>query len=181
MLYKTVECYYKKQNIKSITSKFINYSIHNNYSNGKNMTEDKIEDLSRQIICLRNRYVHYGYYIKNSSLKITFKDLDEKTSKLKNYTLNNKVYLIDELDSSLHPLLVNGLLKLFLESNKQNQLIITTHKLRILDFELVRRDEIWFTEKKETGNTKLYSLEEFKDVARFDRKIDRAYLDGGCN
>ncbi len=75
-------------------------------------------------------------------------------------------------------MLVNGLLKLFLESNKQNQLIITTNELRILDFELVRRDEIWFTEKKETGNTKLYSLEEFKDVARFDRKIDKAYLDG---
>ena len=66
MLYKTIECYYKKQNIKGITSKFINYSIHNNYSKGKNMPED----LSRQIICLRNRYVHYGYYIKNNSLKI---------------------------------------------------------------------------------------------------------------
>ena len=39
--------------------------------------------------CLRNRYVHSGYYIKNNSLKITFKDLDGKTSKLKNYTLNN--------------------------------------------------------------------------------------------
>ena len=85
---------------------------------------------------------------------------------------------IDELDSSLHPLLVNELLKLFLESNKQTQLIITTHELRTLDFELVRRDEIWFTEKKENGNTKLYSLEEFKDVARFDGKIDRAYLGG---
>lgn len=89
MLYKTIECYYKKQNIKGITSKFINYSIHNNYSKSKNKTEDEIENLARQIICLRNRYVHYGYYIKNNSLKITFKDLDEKTSKLKNYTLNN--------------------------------------------------------------------------------------------
>ena len=53
------------------------------------MTEDEIEDLARQIICLRNRYVHSGYYIKNNSLRITFKDLDEKTSKLKSYTLNN--------------------------------------------------------------------------------------------
>ena len=48
-----------------------------------------MEDLARQIICLRNRYVHSGYYIKNNSLKITFKDLDGKASKLKNYTLNN--------------------------------------------------------------------------------------------
>lgn len=89
MLYKTIECYYKKQNIKGITSSFINYSIHNNYDKFKKKTEDEIEDLARQIICLRNRYVHSGYYIKNNSLKITFNDLDGKTSKLKNYTLNN--------------------------------------------------------------------------------------------
>lgn len=91
---------------------------------------------------------------------------------------DNKVYLIDELDSSLHPLLVEGLLKLFLESNNTNQLIITTHELKTLDFDLVRRDEIWFAEKSEEGSTKIFSLEEFKDVARFDRKIDKAYLEG---
>lgn len=89
ILYKTIECYYKKQNIKGISSSFINYSIHNNYDKFKKKTEDEIEDLARQIICLKNRYVHSGYYIKNNSLKITFEDLDEKTSKLKNYTLNN--------------------------------------------------------------------------------------------
>lgn len=91
---------------------------------------------------------------------------------------NGKVYLIDELDSSLHPLLVEGLLKLFLESNNTNQLIITTHELKTLDFDLVRRDEIWFSEKIEEGSTRIFSLEEFKDVARFDRKIDKAYLEG---
>ncbi len=91
---------------------------------------------------------------------------------------DNKVYLIDELDSSLHPLLVEGLLKLFLESKNTNQLIITTHELKTLDFDLVRRDEIWFAEKSEEGSTRIFSLEEFKDVARFDRKIDKAYLEG---
>lgn len=91
---------------------------------------------------------------------------------------DNKAYLIDELDSSLHPLLVEGLLKLFLESNNTNQLIITTHELKTLDFDLVRRDEIWFAEKSEEGSTRIFSLEEFKDVARFDRKIDKAYLEG---
>ncbi len=49
MLYKTIECYYKKQNIKGITSSFINYSIHNNYDKFKKKTEDEIEDLARQI------------------------------------------------------------------------------------------------------------------------------------
>ena len=91
---------------------------------------------------------------------------------------DNKLFLIDELDSSLHPLLVEGLLKLFLNSNTTNQLIITTHELKTLNFKLVRRDEIWFTEKDKNGASKLYSLEEFKDAARFDKKIDKAYLEG---
>lgn len=91
---------------------------------------------------------------------------------------NNKLFLIDELDSSLHPMLVDGLLKIFLNSKSANQLIITTHEAKTLDFDLVRRDEIWFAEKKEDGSTKIYSLEEYKDVARFDKKIDKAYLEG---
>ncbi len=91
---------------------------------------------------------------------------------------NNKLFLIDELDSSLHPLLVSGLLEIFLKSKTTNQLIITTHELKTLDFDLVRRDEIWFAEKNEKGESRIFSLEEFKDVARFDRKIDKAYLEG---
>ena len=90
----------------------------------------------------------------------------------------NKLFLIDELDSSLHPVLVDGLLKIFLKTNLTNQLIITTHELKTLDFDLVRRDEIWFAEKTENGDSRIYSLEEFKDVARFDRKIDKAYMEG---
>lgn len=90
----------------------------------------------------------------------------------------NKLFLIDELDSSLHPVLVDGLLKMFLKSNTSNQLIITTHELKTLDFDLVRRDEIWFAEKSDNGDSKIYSLEEFKNVARFDKKIDKAYMEG---
>ena len=119
MLYKTIECYYKKQNIKGITSSFINYSIHNNYSKSKNMTEDEIEDLARQIICLRNRYVHSGYYIKNNSLRITFKDLDEKTSKLKSYTLNNvDVKWIYERTKILYTIVIDIIFKNMLEYKK---------------------------------------------------------------
>ena len=90
----------------------------------------------------------------------------------------NKLFLIDELDSSLHPILVDGLLKIFLKANTSNQLVITTNEMKILDFDLVRRDEIWFSEKSDNGDSKIYSLEEFKDVARFDRKIDKAYMEG---
>lgn len=93
---------------------------------------------------------------------------------------NNKVFVIDEIDRSLHPALTVRFVKCFLELAKErnNQLIITTHESRLLNFDILRRDEIWFSEKTNDGSTKLYSLEQFKDDARFDRKIDKAYLDG---
>lgn len=119
---------------------------------------------------------------KNS--KETFGAYDESDGTIRIVELmdilitKNKLYLIDELESSLHPKLVIGLLKLFLNSKNNNQLIITTHEAIALNFNLVRRDEIWFTEKDDDGASRLYSLEEFKDVARFDKKIDKAYMEG---
>ena len=89
-----------------------------------------------------------------------------------------KVFVIDELDNSLHPILVNGFLSKFLNSDNNNQLIVTTHESKTLDFELVRRDEIWFVEKGSDCASRIYSLEEFKDIARFDKKIDKAYMEG---
>lgn len=93
---------------------------------------------------------------------------------------DNKVFVIDEIDRSLHPSLtirfVNCFLKLL--KNRNIQLIITTHESRLLNYNFLRRDEVWFSEKRKDGSTKLYSLEQFKDDARFDRKIDKAYLDG---
>ena len=48
--------------------------------------------------------------------------------------------------------------------------------LRLLDFDLLRRDEVWFVNKKKSGESDIYSLEEYN--ARFDQKIDKAYLEG---
>lgn len=91
----------------------------------------------------------------------------------------NKTYIVDELDRCLHPQLTCKFIKEFLEKAKiegnNNQLIVTTHESRLLDFNILRRDEIWFVEKKENAS-QLYSLEEFN--VRFDKKIDKAYLEG---
>ena len=91
----------------------------------------------------------------------------------------NKTYIVDELDRCLHPQLTCKFIKEFLEKAKQegnnNQLIVTTHESRLLDFNILRRDEIWFVEKKDNVSN-LYSLEEFN--VRFDKKIDKAYLEG---
>lgn len=90
----------------------------------------------------------------------------------------DKVYVVDEIDRSLHPNLTFQFIYLFLEilKDKNIQLIVTTHEDRILDLDLLRRDEIWFVEKAENGNSEFYSLEKYK--TRFDKKIINSYLDG---
>jgi AAA15 family ATPase/GTPase len=89
-----------------------------------------------------------------------------------------KVFIIDEIDRCLHPLLSKKYVKTFLEiAKKKNiQLIVTTHESQLMDFNLLRKDEIWMLNKTNKGTTKVYSLDEFNE--RFDKKIIRAYLDG---
>ena len=78
---------------------------------------------------------------------------------------NKKVLIIDELDKSLHPFLVQYIVEIFndVEINKNgSQLIFNTHDTNLLDLNILRRDQIWFTEKnKETGESDLYSLSDF--------------------
>ncbi|GAA0066563.1 MAG: AAA family ATPase [Clostridium perfringens] len=90
----------------------------------------------------------------------------------------NKVFIIDEIDRSLHPNLTYKFIESFLELKRKNnvQLIVTTHEDRILDLNMLRRDEIWFADKDSNGATTLSSLENYKP--RFDKNILRAYLDG---
>lgn len=89
-----------------------------------------------------------------------------------------KTYVVDELDRCLHPSLTYKFIETFLQmaAKKNIQLIVTTHESRLLDFDLLRRDEIWFVNKRATGESDIYSLEEYN--TRFDQKIDKAYLEG---
>jgi hypothetical protein len=70
---------------------------------------------------------------------------------------------MDELDARLHPRLTRAIVSLFAsDSNPSNaQLVATTHDTNLLDRRLLRRDQIWFTEKSSRGATKLYSLADF--------------------
>ena len=87
--------------------------------------------------------------------------------------------VVDELDSSLHPLLVRRLVELFQTPaiNKLGaQLIFTTHDTSLLDPELFRRDQIWFVEKDLEQATKLYPLSDFSP--RKNEALERGYLMG---
>ena len=93
--------------------------------------------------------------------------------------VNGKVLICDELEAGLHESLVYGLLKMFMEteSEKFPQLFFTTHDTGLLNLDLFRRDQIWFTELKEDRSTDLYSLAEIKNV-RKDENFGKGYISG---
>ena len=104
---------------------------------------------------------------------------------LQSVLAHGSVFVIDELNARLHPLLVRNFLLLFLNPkiNVHNaQLIFTTHDTWQLSNRLLRRDEIWFTEKDARGVSTLYSLADIADEdgarVRKDVSYEKNYLLG---
>ncbi len=98
---------------------------------------------------------------------------------LKRALSSPKVIIVDELERSLHPALIEFLIKIFHSKlNKVNsQLIFSTHAVNLLNLDIFRRDQIWFTEKNnENGITDLYSLSDFS--VRKEENIQKGYLNG---
>lgn len=95
--------------------------------------------------------------------------------------VNGRILFIDEFGSHLHPLLTRWLIGQFSKKNNPNnaQLIVITHDVGLIDTrELVRRDQIFFTDKNRgDGSSTLYSLSDFKGT-RKDDQVLRAYLMG---
>lgn len=90
----------------------------------------------------------------------------------------DKVFIIDEMERSLHPNLIYDLFDLFLTNCKDvnSQLIIATHESSLLTQKLLRKDEIWFAVKDNLRASHLHSLEDYN--VRFDKEIRKDYLLG---
>lgn len=91
------------------------------------------------------------------------------------------VLIIDELDNSMHPFMAELIIKLFNDSriNRGNaQLIFSTHNINLMSSELLRRDQIWFTEKQK-GLTRFYSLDDFdKKKVKPQSPFNQWYAEG---
>jgi AAA15 family ATPase/GTPase len=89
-------------------------------------------------------------------------------------------FLIDELESSLHPDLFVHFLLMFLKNAPQSQIIATTHNREILsNKDIFRNDAIWIADKSEDSSTNLYSLADFDtSVIRDTSNIYNAYKTG---
>ena len=87
-----------------------------------------------------------------------------------------KTIVIDEIDNSIHPILIKALIKFFVNSESNGQLIFTTHETALLNQqELLRPDEVWMFEKR-CGVTNMYSLNDFKIHKTLS--LENGYLDG---
>lgn len=90
------------------------------------------------------------------------------------------VMFIDELDNSLHPKLTKFLVKLFnnpISNPKNAQLVCATHEVTLLDKDMFRMDQVWFTEKNKFGASELYSIKDF-DGVREGIPFDKWYHNG---
>ncbi|MBC7774027.1 MAG: ATP-binding protein [Phycisphaerae bacterium] len=95
------------------------------------------------------------------------------------------LFIADELDAKLHPLMTRAIVRLFNDpaTNPNNaQIIFATHDTNLLSYGNFRRDQIYFTEKDQYGATDLYSLAEFKEEGngkvRKDRSFYKDYMQG---
>ena len=94
------------------------------------------------------------------------------------------ILLVDELNARLHPLLVRNIITMFMDirtNPKHAQLIFTSHDTWQMSNKILRRDEIWFTEKDDNGLSNLYSLANVEDSGthiRKDENYEKNYMEG---
>lgn len=140
-----------------------------------NIVATKNQEPTVSMICLKHGKSAYDFEFKDESdgTRRIFDLIDMLLSKKEDV-----IYVVDELERSLHPKLTAHFLELFMESHKNNhaQLIFTTHEDTIMDLDIFRRDEIWFIERDAENSSNIYSLDRFKE--RYDKKLSKAYLDG---
>lgn len=136
----------------------------------------------------------YGFVLEHSSNGTTF-ELDQDDESLGTMVWlgligpvidaleHGSVLLADELDASLHPVLVERLVRLFQDPTtnpRRAQLIANAHDVHLVDGtgtdRIIGRDQVWFTEKKADGSTSLYPLLDFSP--RRDESVGRRYLGG---
>ncbi|MBN2357450.1 ATP-binding protein [candidate division KSB1 bacterium] len=159
------------------------------------LPKDMPDELKKELIAtglmeVEMKTVHRKYGAKNEEVGDAIFDLDEDESAgTRKYlsmvgaildTLDKgRILVIDELDARLHPLLTRSIVSLFHSpaNRSKAQIIFASHDTGLLDKELFRRDQIWFTEKDRYGATSLYSMIELKGV-RKEASFGKDYILG---
>ena len=132
-----------------------------------NITMNDNYDLEIKTLCFKHgqSMLDFEFCEESDGTKRVFDFLDILLNKNQ-----NSVYVIDEMERSLHPNLFNRFIELLNEYQKQSniQVIFTTHQSEIMSQDLFRRDQIWFIERNKDNDSRIYSLDTFNE--RFDKK-----------
>ena len=139
-----------------------------------------------EMVLNEDENVYLVYETENDNIRIPITEESEGIKKI--FTLgmpiaealcNNKIVIFDELEVGFHPLLSRKIVELFLSEENKAQLFFTTHNTNLLDLELFRRDQIYFTSRSKKTNfkTTIQSLGAILGV-RKSADIEKAYLEG---
>jgi len=147
-------------------------------------TQEEVAVVNRNGTLVAKRILFEHLSENNESIDFNLNEESDGTKRLLEYLpmlyslLNHSItFIIDEIERSIHPLLVKELIGKFSTDEKSaGQLVFSTHESNLLDQEIFRTDEIWFAEKSILGYSKLYSLSDFKEHNTID--IRKGYLTG---
>ena len=157
----------------------------------KNNPEDIITDYdnAEAVFVMENnnpvvKKITFSHEGANPNIRFEFSEESDGTKRLMEYLFafflvinNNETQVIDEIERSIHPLLIKELIKKFShDENTKGQLIFSTHESNLLDQDIFRPDEIWFAEKNKEGATEFSALSDFKEHHTID--IRKGYLNG---
>ena len=179
---KAVDVGIESVSVKKLTVEEVEQSI----SNIPNLSDQIREDLLKK--AKEDPEYTVSFRHKNSEVMIPYKDESGGTQKIFNILgliihsmFSGGIMLFDELDHSLHSALTQSLLSMLHESRPADksqrsfQYICNIHDTTLLAPEILRRDQVWFVDKDDKGETELFSLIEFNDRSPL---IQRNYLDG---
>jgi len=146
---------------------------------------EEIRDKILKNLAIRVEFIHQA---EPTGKNIHFSHLEESDGTRRFFELagpwllailEGMTLLVDEIEASLHPHLVQQLIK-FIQNTEVSksgaQLVFATHDTTLLDPELFRRDQIWFTEKDEHSSTRLSPLSDYKP--RKGEAMQKGYLAG---
>jgi hypothetical protein len=159
----------------------------------KSEVEDELpnampDELRSALLAVKRLEIQMHHYSKENKIGVSFSFEDESLGTRRFFGLigplldtliEGYTLVVDELDASMHPILVKSLVDLFQHPtlNDENaQLIFNTHDTTLLNADLFRRDQIWFVEKDKTGASHLYPLLDFSP--RKDEALEKGYLQG---
>jgi hypothetical protein len=177
-------------NITNIVSDYVNKQVSDDEIRfrleDENVPKDEKERMMKEktVMLLRTVFQH-TVENENGLEAYLMEKKDESEGTLRTFGLEAALYsamqndaflAIDELETSLHPKLLEKILFEYLKAHSKSQILVTTHNDGLLDLvdDLIRKDSVWFTEKKKSGVTDLYKLTDFRGINRLS-SIREAY------